>query len=232
MPISLAEVFDALVEDEAVSQRYASFVREQIHDGTCLDLACGTGTISERLKNFFEISGLDIDPAMLIQYKLRNPECKTILGSLSDLHELGSYDAILLFGDSLNYVLSLDEVKSLLSQALSHLNKDGVFLFDMHTEIRYEEFKEEYLEEGIVLGHPFQWTILSLPDQVLNHHFAFYDDQGHAQTLSFDQKVYSLESIMEILKQLDTRVDIYSDFILGVHPNQEKYLFVVRKGSL
>ena len=232
MPISLAEVFDALVEDESVANQYAKFVLAQIESGTCLDLACGTGTISEKLKSCFKITGLDHDQSMLKEFAKRNPECQTILGSLSDLSTLGCYDAIFLFGDSLNYLLSLEEVYSVISQSLSHLNKNGVFLFDMHTEHRYEEFKVEYLEEGIVLGHPFQWTILSLPDQLINHHFAFYDDKGHAQTISFDQKVYSLVSVIDILRELNTTIDVYSDFILGIHPDKEKYLFVVRKGSL
>jgi len=232
MPISLAEVFDALVEDETVAEQYADFVLDHVQIGTCLDLACGTGTISEKLKSHFKITGLDLDPDMLIEYKKRNPECKTILGSMSDLSALGYFDAILLFGDSLNYVLSTDELKSVLTQAVAHLDEQGVFLFDMHTENRIEEFKEEYLEEGIVCGHPFQWTILSMPDGIINHHFAFFDENGSAQTLSFDQRVYPLQLILDHLENLNTNVECYSDFIQGIHPDKEKYLFVVRKRTL
>jgi SAM-dependent methyltransferase len=232
MPISLAEVFDALVEDEAVANQYAQFVLNQAQKGSCLDLACGTGTVSEKLKPYFEITGLDLDPEMLKMYSKRNPECQTILGSMSDLKGLGYFDAILLFGDSLNYVLGLDELKSVLSEAVYHLKDKAVFLFDMHTENRYEEFKEEYLEEGIVCGHPFQWTILSMPDQIINHHFAFFDELGHAQTISFDQRVYPLKLILDHLESLDTSVEVYSDFIKGIHPDKEKYLFVVKRRSL
>lgn len=229
MPISLAEIFDALVEDETVANQYAQLVLDQIQTGTCLDLACGTGTISEKLKAHFKITGLDLDPEMLKEYTKRNPECQTILGSMCDLSALGYFDTILLFGDSLNYVLGADELKTVLSQAISHLDEKGVFIFDMHTENRYEEFKEEYLEEGIVCGHPFQWTILSMPDQIINHHFAFFDEHGNAQTLSFDQRVYPLQMILDHLDSLNTKVECYSDFSEGIHPDKEKYLFVVRK---
>ncbi|KAF0226678.1 MAG: methyltransferase [Erysipelotrichaceae bacterium] len=229
MSISLAEIFDALVEDETVSNQYADFVLGYISKGSCLDLACGTGTISEKLKNHFKITGLDIDPDMLKQYMKRNPECETILGSMSDLRLLGSYDSIILFGDSLNYLLGLDEVKQVISEALHHLNDKGFFFFDMHTENRHQEFIQEYLEEGIVLGHPFQWTILSLPDLVINHHFAFYDEVGHAQTLSFNQKVYPYEDMVELLESLNCKFDVYSDFELGHIKDKEKYLFVLRK---
>ncbi|NTW95119.1 MAG: class I SAM-dependent methyltransferase [Erysipelotrichaceae bacterium] len=232
MPISLAEVFDALVEDETVTNQYTQFVLDNVHNGSCLDLACGTGTISEKLKAYFDVTGLDLDPEMLKVYSRRNPDCQTILGSMSDLKALGYFDAILLFGDSLNYVLGLDELKRVLSEAVSHLKDQAVFLFDMHTENRYEEFKEEYLEEGIVSDHPFQWTILSMPDQIINHHFAFYDELGYAQTISFDQRVYPLEIILDHLESLNTIVEVYSDFIKGIHPDKEKYLFVVKRRSL
>jgi SAM-dependent methyltransferase len=232
MPISLAEVFDALVEDETVAEQYAQFVLNQIQSGSCLDLACGTGTISEKLKSHFKVTGLDIDPMMIKEYTKRNPECQTILGSMSDLNALGYFDVITLFGDSLNYVLDSDEVKSVLSQAVAHLNDNGVFLFDMHTENRLEEFKEEYLEEGIVCGHPFQWTILSMPDMIINHHFAFFDEKGIAETLTFDQRVYPIQFILDHLESLNTQVECYSDFVLGIHPDKEKYLFVVRRRSL
>ena len=229
MPISLAEVFDALVEDESVSIRYADLVRQYVKNGKLLDLACGTGTISQQLRSDFEITGLDIDEAMLNQFARRNAGLKTVLGSMTDLSRLDHYDAIILFGDSLNYLLDLTEVKKTLCEAVSHLSDHGVFLFDMHTDQRYEEFKDEYLEEGVVLDHPFQWTILSLPDRLINHHFAFYDQEGHAQTISFDQRVYALEEIASILDELPVRYDVYSDFEPGIHPEAEKYLIAVRR---
>jgi len=173
MPISLAEVFDALVEDESVSIRYADLVRSYIKEGTLLDLACGTGTISQQLKTEFTITGLDIDEAMLDQFRKRNPGLKTFQGSMTDLSQLNTYDVIILFGDSLNYLLTLEDVRKTLSEAIMHLSDQGVMLFDMHTPERYEEFKEEYCEEGLVLNHPFQWTIQSLPDQLINHHFVY-----------------------------------------------------------
>lgn len=229
MTISLADVFDALVEDEAVSIQYATLVRSYLKQGAILDLACGTGTISEQLKADFDVTGLDIDPAMLVQYNKRNPELKTLKRSMTDLSDLDHYDGILLFGDSLNYLLSLEEVEKALGEAITHLTEQGVFLFDMHNESRYEEFKEEYIEEGVVLDHPFQWTIQSLPDQLINHHFAFFDKQGHVQTLSFNQRVYPLETILELLNKHRVSIDLYSDFEQGILPDKEKTLFAIRR---
>jgi len=232
MSISIAEIFDALVEDQAVNQQYASFVLNYAKEGDCLDLACGTGSISRLLKSTFKMTGLDIDPHMLQQYAIKNPDCQTILGSMSDLSSLGAYDVIFLFGDSMNYILDFEEVKTVIQQVLHHLKPGGVFLFDIHTENRYEEFKEEYCEEGLVMNHPFQWTILSLPDQIINHHFAFYDALGHAETISFNQKVYPLNEILLYLESMNLQVDVYSDFILGIHPDKEKYHLAVRRSSV
>jgi len=229
MPISLADVFDALVEDVDVAKRTAAFVLAQVQDGSLLDLACGTGTISEQLKDRFEITGLDLDEEMLKQFRKRNPGLKTVLGSMSDLSGLAQYDAIVLFGDSLNYLLTIEEVKKTLCEAIDHLKMGGVFFFDMHTPARYTEFLEEYCEEGVVVDTPFQWTIQSLPDELINHHFAFYDQDGHAQTLSFDQRVYPLSEIQAILDEHHAHYQIWSDFEPGIDPTKEKYLFAVRR---
>lgn len=227
--IELADFFDALVEDEAVAIAYADFVRSQAHGKTLLDLACGTGTISQQLKQDFTITGLDQDPAMLKRFNARNPGVLTILGSMEDLSKLPQYDIIFLFGDSLNYVLSEEGVKKTLSEAIKHLNPQGVFLFDLHTEDRYEEFKTEYIEEGIVLGKPFQWTIQSLPEGILNHHFAFFDEEGHAETLSFDQRVYSLSVITDILEEMQADYTVYNDTDVMQSASHEKYLVAVRR---
>jgi hypothetical protein len=157
------------------------------------------------------------------------PCWNSIENAIRDLSHTSTYDAILLFGDSLNYLLTLDLVKKTLSEAVAHLSDHGVFLFDMHTPERYEEFKEEYCEEGLVLDHPFQWTIQSLPDQLINHHFAFYDESGHAQTISFDQRVYALKDITSILDDLPVVYDCYSDFVPGIHLGSEKTLIAVRR---
>jgi len=229
MPIELADLFDALVEDVEVAKRLADFVQAQIRKGTLLDLACGTGTVSEQLKGDFEVTGLDLDPAMLRQFQKRNPGLKTVLGSMTDLSGLKTYDAIILFGDSLNYLMALDAVEKTLCEAIDHLKPGGVFFFDMHTPARYAEFQEEYCEEGLVLDIPFQWTIQSLPEDVINHHFAFYDPEGHAETLSFDQRVYPLKEIQAILDRCHTTVTIWSDFEAGIDATKEKYLFAVRR---
>jgi len=64
---------------------------------------------------------------------------------------------------------------------------------------------------------------------VINHHFAFYDPEGHAETLSFNQRVYPLKEIQAILDRCHTTVTIWSDFEPGIDPTREKYLFAVRR---
>lgn len=67
---------------------------------------------------------------------------------MCDLHTDKSYDGILCLCDSFNYLLKDEQVRALFQGAYRHLRDNGVFLVDMHSMDRLEEFAEEYNEAG------------------------------------------------------------------------------------
>ncbi|MED1607463.1 class I SAM-dependent methyltransferase [Cytobacillus kochii] len=137
-----AYLYDGLMVD-APYEKWVSIVASQcnlhqLKGKRLLDLACGTGELSLRLaKKGYEVTGADLSNNMLaVAQKKAASEALSIQfleQDMSQLDEIGCYDIITIFCDSLNYLQSEDEVKSTFSGVYEHLADDGLFMFDVHT---------------------------------------------------------------------------------------------------
>lgn len=229
MAIELADLLDELIGDPQATQRYADYVLQHADQGHLLELACGTGALAQTLRRHFTVEGLDVDPAMIRRFQMKNPECITHERSMTNLDGLGSYEVIVCFGDSLNYLTDDAEVKRVFSEVYAHLKPGGIFLVDVHTEDRLNEFETEYLEEGYLGSVPYQWSIQTLAKDILDHQLVFYDALGVAQRIQIVQRVYSLSQLKRWLERFAWAITVSSDFEEGIHPNAEKYMLACRK---
>jgi SAM-dependent methyltransferase len=166
---------------------------------------------------------------MLKRFLDKNPGCVTHHRSMTHLQGLGDYDVIVCFGDSVNYLIDDADLDALFAQVDAHLKPGGCFLFDVHTEARLVEFDHEYIEEGFLGQIGYQWTIQTMPNQMIDHALTLYDALGSFTQHQIIQRVYSLKDIKERLKRFNWATTVYSDFQVGCDPNAEKYLLVCRK---
>lgn len=229
MPVELADLLDELIGDPEATQAYADYVLKHARSGNLLELACGTGALANRLSPYFRVEGLDLDPAMIRHFQRCNPDCVTHIRSMTDLSGLGSYDVILCFGDSLNYLVDADDVQQLFQTVWDHLNPRGWFLLDAHSEARLKEFESEYIEEGYLGLIPYQWTIQTLSEDHLDHQLVFYEPNGAPQRVHIVQRVYALEDLKRWLKRFPWSITVSSDFEEGIDPQAEKVFLACRK---
>lgn len=105
-----------------------------------LDLCCGTGRVSMMLaEQGFKVSGIDISSGM-IQLAKRNSQKK---GLDIDFHVQDAscfsmpdrYDLVISLFDSLNYILDIKALQQCFNRVADHLAPDGLFIFDMNTEL-------------------------------------------------------------------------------------------------
>ena len=109
--------------------------------------------------------------------------------------------------------LNEDELLPMFKNVYKHLNSGGTFLFDMHSIMRLEEFKDEYIEEGQVLDTNYQWAILADTYQKqLQERFTFYMDEGIVQEHHV-QNVFDIKLIKEKMLEAGFEVEIVKDFI-------------------
>jgi trans-aconitate methyltransferase len=94
---------------------------------TLLDVGCGGGKNVLTLKRRFEVTGVDLSPAMLAQAKALNPECAFLHGDMRTLHLQKTFDAVLM-DDAISRMNTLTDFTAALRAATRHLNPGGVLI--------------------------------------------------------------------------------------------------------
>lgn len=117
------------------------------------------------------------------------------------------------------------------TKVYEHLREHGVFIMDMHSMDRLDEFEEEYNEAGKIMSHEYQWTIYAVEDRIYQN-FAFYDEEGRVTLEQHIQRVYDPLDIKTRLEKTGFQVEIYTDFTEEGICEGEKQFFICRKESL
>jgi len=226
----LAAHYDSLVEDKEATRAYVKFTLQHSKPSKTLELACGSGEISLQLaKAGYVLLATDISKEMLDVARKKDPT-NLVDYQVMDMTKFNinkSFDTILCYCDSINY-LQQANLKDMFSEVHKHLNVGGIFLFDMHTLDRLQEFEEEFYEAGVVDGCEYVWSIQS-EDYLLYHSFVFYDENGKASYEHHVQQVFEPEYVKHTLEMCGFQVEIYTDFdSVGIQAG-EKHFFVCRK---
>jgi SAM-dependent methyltransferase len=148
---SPAEQFDriAFLYDELMlTVPYAEWFRyleclltkHQHSPKTVLDLCCGTGTFTRMLmERGYQASGVDISAEMIDVARRRCLEAGLdIEFRVQDAAKLRfgrKFDLIVSLFDSLNYIVEAASLQQAFHRVNEHLNADGLFVFDMNTEL-------------------------------------------------------------------------------------------------
>ncbi len=94
---------------------------------TLLHLGCGGGHNDYTFKQRFEVTGVDVSEPMLDLARRLNPEVSYYTGDMRAV-ELGKrFDAVVAL-DSMSYMLTEQDLRSVFATAYAHLNSGGVFV--------------------------------------------------------------------------------------------------------
>lgn len=223
----LAKYYDDLVGDPDATQQWVDFTKKHCPNRQVLELACGSGEISMQLQqDGYEILATDFSSSMIERLNEKYPLVNTKVVDMRSFELDEKFDAVLCYCDSINYLNSMDEVKQMFQSVKHCLKESGVFLFDMHTLDRLDEFRELYVEEG-ELDVPYQWTIQSIDDEI-HQHFAFYEE-NHIIQEQHIQKVFEPSDVIECLFELGFSSEVYTDFNQEGIQEGEKLFIVARR---
>jgi SAM-dependent methyltransferase len=117
-----------------------------------LDLACGTGTLTEILASRgYDMTGVDISPEMLSVARERCPKGTLLLCQDISAFELyGTVGAVVCSLDSVNHLTKKSKLQKCFDLTHNYLDPNGIFIFDVNTPYRFEnEYgKQSYQLEG------------------------------------------------------------------------------------
>jgi len=175
---------------------------------TVLELACGTGNLTERLfVKGYDIIGTDIseDMLMIAQEKAYNNNhmIKFLNQDMRNISFKKKVDIVISFCDGLNYIVNLDELENVFKGVHNILNDNGLFIFDISSKFKLENiisnntFAESY--ENIA----YIWeNFYNKESNILNFDLTIFikNDEGTFERYfeNHIQRAYGVEELKKI----------------------------------
>lgn len=106
-----------------------------------LDIACGTGTLIQRLSKYgWNSIGIDISPAMIYTAKQLYPYIPTLVGDMCSLPFNNSFNIISCLFDSINFLLDEEDIYRSIYSMASCIKENGIIYFDCVTEQMVKQY--------------------------------------------------------------------------------------------
>lgn len=178
---------------------------QDAHPKTVLDIACGTGTMTQMLsREGLQMSGVDISAPMIEIARRKAAKARRKIDfHIADASEMDlgrKFDAALSFYDSLNNITQEDRLLMAFKRTAAHLEPGGSFIFDLNTEYAFAMslFDQENLRANAKLR--YQWKGDWDPETRLIHvHMKFWYQGEEFEELHV-QRAYSEEEIRSMLE--------------------------------
>ncbi|WP_078545516.1 class I SAM-dependent DNA methyltransferase [Litchfieldia alkalitelluris] len=241
-----AYVYDRLMDDVPY-HLWLQFLQTQMKKysnremKTILDLACGTGEISVPLaEHGYEVVGIDLSDDMLAvanaKAQAANQNITFLQQDMSELQGLGTFDMIVIFCDSLNYLPSSEDVIKTFKHIHTYLKEDGLFFFDVHSVYKMDEL---FIDQTYAVTDEevsYIWNCFpGESEHSVEHELSFFvRDEGTSLYERFDethyQRTYDVYQYKTWLEELGFEIlEINGDFDQPVSEQSERIFFSIKK---
>lgn len=155
-----ASVYDDLM-DNVPYEEWVSHVTDilgeyGIDNGLVLDLGCGTGIVTRLLADKgYDMIGVDLSQDMLSIAMSAEEDKKRdgsdILYLCQDMREFelyGTVRAVVSLCDSINYLLTGEDIVTVCRLVNNYLDPEGIFVFDFNTACKYRAIGDSVIAEN------------------------------------------------------------------------------------
>ena len=181
--------------------------KNKIRDGLVLDLGCGTGEMTRRLKkDGYDMIGLDISEEMLLMACEKDDEDILYLNQDMRSFELyGTVRAIVSVCDSMNYLTEDGDLLKVLKLANNYLDPGGVFIFDLKTPYFYRKVlgNETFVEDLESVYYVWE-NEYDTKTRLNEYDLTFFFKNGDTYTRSTEvhiQRAYAMREIESAIKK-------------------------------
>jgi SAM-dependent methyltransferase len=199
---------------------------------TVLELGSGGGHNAVHLARRFEMTLVDLSPAMLAMSGRLNPNCEHVLGDMRTVRLERLFDAVFIH-DAIGYMLDADDLGRALATAFVHCRPGGMVLIEPdHVEESFQPSTDHGGQDGtdgraaryLEWVHPAQGN-----EVVVDYVFALAED-GQAPRVVHDRHVCGLfptSMWMALLERAGFDAEIRLEETNGDYPS--RLIFVGRR---
>jgi ubiquinone/menaquinone biosynthesis C-methylase UbiE len=170
-----------------------------------LDVACGTGTMTEMLhREGYQMTGFDLSEPMIEIARRKAAKKKLPVEyhvANAVTFDLGqSFDGILCFFDSLNNITRPDHLQQVFHRVFAQLEPGGSFIFDLNTAFAFRTnmFDQSDLRKQTRLKYDWQGT-WDEETRLITVNMKFWrDEESFSET--HIQRAYDLDEVLPMLK--------------------------------
>ena len=242
----LAKSYDRLTNDvdyEATVEFYMQILeREGVKPRTVVDLACGTGSVTEILAGQgYEVTGVDMSEEMLTEamskvMDMENPP-RFVCQKLQELHLPVAVDMAVCALDSLDYVTDPADCAEAIRRTYKALNPGGIFIFDVNTPEKLRAMDGQvFLDEDddvycVWRGEFDEETNICSYGMDL---FQREGDVWHRSFVEHREYAYSAQQLVGYLKDAGfTNIEVYADRLFEAPREGEQRIYIkARKGRI
>ncbi len=241
----LAVSYDRLTGDVdygAVVEFYQQIlVREGAHPRTCVDLACGTGSVSVILAGMgMQVTGVDMSEEMLTvafdnASGMEQPP-RFVCQKLQELHLPRAVDLAVCCLDSLDYITEPADCAEAIRRVYKALNPGGVFIFDVNTPEKLRAMDGQvWLDEDEDVYCVWRGEF-DEDTNILSYGMDLFQRQGEVWHRSFEEHreyAYSIRQLTEYLRQAGfTHIEVFADRLFEApREGEQRIYFKARKGK-
>lgn len=247
---AFAEVYDAFMEEISYGQ-WADYIEQlfEKHQGSLgrkphlvLDLGCGTGGLSmELFRRGYDMIGADASAEMLSRAREKAMEegaLDKVLFLQQDMRcfELyGTVDAIVITCDSLNYMLTKEDLGKVFALAENYLEQGGLLIFDINTLYKYENVLGDATFADLKEDAGFIWENSYDPATRINEYaVTFFIEEEEGVYRRYEelhrQRGYELSEIKNLLESAHLKVEgQYEAFTMETPQEESQRVFFVAR---
>ena len=242
----LAKSYDRLTNDvdyEATVAFYQQILdREGLKPRTCVDLACGTGSVTAILaRKGLDVVGVDMSEDMLTQafqkvQDMENPP-RFVCQMLQQLRLPRAVDLAVCALDSLDYITNPADCAEAIRRVYKYLNPGGIFIFDVNTPEKLramdgQVFLDEDDDVYCVWRGEFDGET-----NICSYGMDIFQREGDCWYRSFEEHreyAYSRDQLTDYLKAAGfTHIEVYADReFVRPREGEQRIYFKARKGKL
>lgn len=238
-----APIYDALIDvdyDAWVDGYERLFTAYGKKPCMVLDLACGSGEVAIRLSaRGYDMTAIDLSPDMLnlAREKAAEKELDILFleQDMTSFELYGTVDAVVSSLDSINYLLSEEEVSETFHWVNNYLMDGGLFIFDINSPYKLQHVLGNqtyvYEEEGIF----YTWeNEYDEEEEICSFYLNIFreEEDGRYTRITEEQaeKVYSVETLHRLLEENSMTVEavLGEDMKTAPTPESERIFFVAR----